>query len=88
MDSYLFPLNHLLVKIIWEGPQRTELSRTFCTRKYAIFIDQPPTADGDQRDAVDAEAFVQVDISSLDLVVHRDGPEGRGEAERDRNHSG
>ncbi|KAG7229230.1 hypothetical protein INR49_013022 [Caranx melampygus] len=39
---------------------------------------EAPTADGDQGHAMTAKAFVQVYISSLDLVVHRNGPADRG----------
>lgn len=82
--QYLFPLNHLLVKIIGEGSQGAKLSRAFGTCENAIFIDQPPTADGDQGYTVAAKAFVEVYISSLDLVVHRNGP-AKAEAKQ-RNH--
>ena len=43
------PLNHLLVEVIWKGPQgcRTS-SRALSTCKHAVFIDQTTPADGDQ----------------------------------------
>lgn len=79
---YLFSLNHLLVKVIREGSQGAKLSRALGTRENAIFIDQTTTADGDQGYAVTTEAFIQVHVSSLDLVIHRNGPAGRDGKER------
>lgn len=80
--SYLFPLNHLLVKVVWEGSQGAKLSRALGTCEDAIFIDQTATADGDQGYTMATETFIQVYVSSLDLVINRNGPADRDEKKK------
>jgi len=74
---YLFPLDHLLVEVVRERPQGAELPRALGTREDAVLVDQAAAADGYQGNAMATETLVQVHVSSLDLVAHRDGPAGQ-----------
>lgn len=73
MAAYPFPLHHLLVKIVWEGSKRVELSGALSTGEDIIFIDNTATADSDQRHTMTAQTFIQIYISSLPLSGHGDG---------------
>lgn len=75
--THLCSLHHLLVQVIWEGPHGAEFSRALSAREYAVLIDQSAAADGDQGNAVTAETLVQVDVSSLDLVIYGNDPAWR-----------
>lgn len=75
VQSNLCSLHHLLIQVIREGPHSAELPRALSAREHLILVDQAAATDGDQGDAVAAEALVQVDVASLDLAVYGDDPE-------------
>lgn len=74
---YLLPLNHLLVKIIWEGPHGAVVPGACRAREHAVFVDEMTAADGHQRHTVTTQTFIQVYVPGLDLVIHRNGPAGK-----------
>lgn len=75
--SHLFSLHHLLVEEVGERALWIELPGALGAHEHAVLTHQPPSADGDQRNAVAAHPLVQVKVSALHLSAHRDGPGGR-----------
>lgn len=71
---YLCPLHHLFVEIIRKSSHGEKLPRALSAREHAILVDQVAAANGDQGYAMTAQTLVQVYVSSLDLVINRDGP--------------
>lgn len=75
--SHLFSLHHLLVKVVGEHALWVELPRALGAHENAVFAHQTSSADGHKRNPVTACALVKVEVSTLHLGAHRDGPTGR-----------